>query len=154
MRPERVPTDIDPRAPTPPVRSSRDRPPRPNAAFVAPAAFGLLWVALARHAPTTTWHIAPALVAASGPVYERITRRQPVPVRRALVVTVEGLVVAFSVTVILTVEGWLRGPTIVHHGSATIEALAVASFAAAWGMRVATRTKTSRWVGALSALDE
>jgi uncharacterized membrane protein YhhN len=46
---------------------------------VAALGFALLWVLLAARNPTTTYHLAPLLMAAAAPVTRRWLTRTPVP---------------------------------------------------------------------------
>jgi uncharacterized protein (DUF427 family) len=74
----------------------------------------LVWVLLAWWRPETTWHLAPALVAAAGPwVLGQDTRRgDRAAVPWLVVAAVGGVVVSVLVTWGLSAAGLLVGPTV------------------------------------------
>ncbi len=74
---------------------------------------GLVWVVLAVWRPTTTWHLAPMLLAAAAPwVIAQDLRagdRRALP--RLATAAVAGLIVSALITWVLATTGLLRGPT-------------------------------------------
>lgn len=92
---------------------------------------GLLWLALALWRPTTTWHLAPALMAGAWPllVQARPTRGRGGRVR-VLTVGVGGFAAAGLTTLALSEANLLRGPTLPGFTAAATEALVPAGGAA------------------------
>jgi glutaredoxin len=88
----------------------------------------LLWAVLALWRPTTTWHLAPVLVAGAwpwllsqaGPSHER---GRPA---RLLMVAVAGFAAAGLATLLLSAVGLLRGPTLPGFTSVSTEAVVLA----------------------------
>ncbi len=100
-----------------------------TAALRAPRAWivglALAWLVLALRQPTTTWHLAPVLLAGVWPWLEHQETRSRERGRRArvLMATPVGLAIAVVVTLALSYADLLRGPTVWDSGSATVEAL-------------------------------
>lgn len=101
-------------------------------AVIVSAALVLGWVALAAWHPATTYHLAPALVAAAGSVMHRRGVDQPLTRPDATRVAVTGTALALVVTVALDTGGLLRGPTVLGTSAAGAES-AVAAVAAGLG---------------------
>ena len=111
--------------------------------------FSVLWLGLALRAPTTTYHLVPAVVAASWPLTARRLRGQlslPAASRAAI----GGLVVAAATTIELAGLDALRGPALVG-GSATAESALVAVAGAAWAVRATVRSRPGLVLGMLGA---
>jgi uncharacterized protein (DUF427 family)/glutaredoxin len=117
---------------------------------------GLVWVALAMWQPTTTWHLAPMLLAAAAPwaVAQdlRAGDRRALPRLRAAAVA--GLLVSVLVTWVLAATGLLRGPPLPGFPDPPAESLVLAGagavVAALLGARRALRkppATRSAWVG-------
>lgn len=112
--------------------------------------FSVLWLALALRAPTTTYHLVPAVVAASWPLTARRLRGQlslPAASRRA---AIGGLVVAAATTIELAGLDALRGPALIG-GSATAKSALVAVAGAAWAVRATVRSRPGLVLGMLGA---
>lgn len=97
------------------------------------ALVALAWLALAAWRPTTTWHLAPLLLAAA---WAWVVAQDLVPgdrsARRALVrAGIGGLLAATAVTLGLAAAGRLEGPTYTGSGSVVTEALLLALAGAA-----------------------
>lgn len=111
------------------------------AGLVAASAFALVWTALARREPTTTYHLAPLVVAASWGVARRWSARRRGTRREGLVAAVGGAAVAAVTLVELDVAGALRGPTIWGGGAAVGESVALLLLGALLGFRAVTRRR-------------
>lgn len=119
------------------------------------ATVAVLWVVLAVWRPTTTWHLAPALLAAAwawviGQDSRAGDRTGAVRVAAA---ALAGFVVTVAVTLGLAAADLLRGPTLWDSADVVAEALvlgaAAALLTALLGARRAMRTAVARsaWVG-------
>lgn len=91
-------------------------------------AVGVVWVVLAVWRPTTTWYLAPMLLAAAAPWVVaqdlRAGDRRALPRLAAAAVT--GLLVSVLVTWVLAVAGRLRGPTLLGFSDPRTESLVLA----------------------------
>ena len=84
-------------------------------------ALALGWSLLALRSPTTTYHVAPAVVTVT-PIW--IIRRRSVPrVNHAIRYVVLGAAIAAITTVTLSASGNLQGPTLTGSHAATTEAI-------------------------------
>ncbi|WP_308283411.1 glutaredoxin family protein [Pseudonocardia nigra] len=118
------------------------------------AVVALVWVLLAVWRPTTTWHVAPALLAAAWPwvVAQDLRGGDRAGVGRLVGAGVGSVAVAALVTLGLDRADLLRGPTVLGLASATVEALMLAGAAAVvvvlLGLGTALRTSATRsaWV--------
>lgn len=92
------------------------------------AAVALTWLALALWRPSTTWHLAPLLLAAAWPwvVGQDQSPGDRSGRRRVLAAGVAGLTAAVLGTAALATSGLLRGPTWTGSGSPVVEALVLA----------------------------
>ncbi|GAB3668606.1 hypothetical protein GCM10027596_39590 [Nocardioides korecus] len=101
------------------VRSSR------NAGPLWTLAVAVAWVALVAWRPTTTWHLAPLLVAAAWPwvVGQDLCAGDPTSRRRVLVAGAGGLAAGIALTALLALAGRLQGPTWTGAGTPVGEAL-------------------------------
>ncbi len=102
----------------------------------------LAWFALATSNPTTTYHFAPALVAASWPVARRLNVGRALPASTALVTSLGGGALALLVTAMLVARDALAGPSLVGPEGALAETLlvlvagaAVGALGAGWSRR-------------------
>lgn len=91
------------------------------------------WGALAAWRPTTTWHLAPLMLAAAWPWVVRTTppRGVPAPTRLVAQSAALGVSAALLVSVILWAANLLRGPTWWGSGPVLVEAVAMALAGAA-----------------------
>lgn len=118
-------------------------------------AVALAWVLLAMWRPTTTWHLAPVLLAGAWPwvVGQDLRAGDRSAASRLGWAGAAGFVVASLVTLGLTRADLLRGPTVLGFHSATAEALVLAGAAAVLlvliGLVRAFRRPVARsaWVG-------
>lgn len=96
------------------------------------AAVALAWVLLAMWRPTTTWHLAPVLLAGAWPwvVGQDLRAGDRSGASRLGWAGAAGFVVAALVTLGLARADLLRGPTVLGFRSATTEALVLAGVAA------------------------
>jgi uncharacterized protein (DUF427 family)/glutaredoxin len=104
---------------------------RPRAGWSGAAwtvAVGLAWVGLALWRPTTTWHLAPVLMAAAWPwlVGQDLPSRAHGGRGRLLAAAAAGFAAAALTTLALSGADLLRGPTLLGTAGATTEALAFA----------------------------
>jgi uncharacterized protein (DUF427 family)/glutaredoxin len=136
--------------------ASGTRPPTLGSGAGWTVAVALGWVLLALWRPTTTWHLAPVLLAAAWPW---VTGQDLRTGDRAAGVRLgwagaAGFAVSASVTLGLSAAGLLRGPTVLGFPGATGEALAAGAAAAVLmvlvGLLRVMRTPAARsaWVGA------
>lgn len=97
--------------------------------------FALLWAVLAVVRPSTTFHLAPLLVAAAVPTVYRMQggRSRPVALRLAAA----GVGIAVVITFVLGVAGLLDGPSLLPFGGAVDESLLGAAVGGALGLVVA-----------------
>lgn len=106
--------------------------------------YAVVWLGLASWRPTTTWHLAPVLVAAALPWFV-VTDLASVR-RKALAVVlaaVAGGSAAALITTVLSALGLVQGPSLRHSDGAVAEALllsgATALVAAVVGLVLAAR---------------
>jgi len=85
----------------------------------------VVWSGLVAWRPTTTWHLAPLILAAAWPwvVGQDTTSRDPSARRRILLAGSGGLGAALTLTGVLAAAGRLDGPTWPGSGNAVVEAL-------------------------------
>lgn len=102
------------------VRASRNA-----AGPVWTLAVAVAWVALVAWRPTTTWHLAPLLVAGTWPwvVGQDLRAGDPTARRRVLGAGAGGLVAGIALTAMLALAGRLEGPTWTGAGTPVGEAL-------------------------------
>lgn len=99
----------------------------------------LAWVLLASHTPTTTYHLAPLLVAAAAAVTHRGMIYVPVRSGRAIGLAVSGLAIAWITTVALAWRGMLAGPDVTGGHGAVVESLLLGLLGSVLGWWVARR---------------
>lgn len=80
------------------------------AGLLASLAAALLWLVLAAWRPTVTLHLAPVLVASTGP-YVAWTRAEPGRRRATVLAALGAALLAITATLGLSAAGWLAGPT-------------------------------------------
>jgi len=99
----------------------------------------LAWIVLAWRSPTLTYHFAPLIGGAVGPLSLRTLGRADAQIGR----TVGALVLAMmlGVTLILEVAGRQEGPNFLEVGPAWPEAVLFAVLGTAVGVRAATRER-------------
>ena len=88
----------------------------------------VVWSVLVAWRPTTTWHLAPLILAATWPwmVGQDATAGDSSARRRILLAAGGGLGVAWALTAVMTLTGRLSGPTWTGSGSPVVEALLLA----------------------------
>lgn len=101
------------------------------------------WVLLAGRHPTTTYHLAPGLVAAAAPFSLRMGRNLPLPRPMAASAVAVGLVVAVGTAATLARSGNLAGPTVTGGNGALTESLIAALLGALLGLWLTRRASTS-----------
>lgn len=95
--------------------------------MVASLAFAGIWIAAAAIRPTTTFHLAPLIVV----VWPALTERD---LRRALPMTLAAVAMAAATTGLLFIAGWLRGPSLLPWGGATLESVVAIAVGAVIGL--------------------
>ncbi|AEA23518.1 glutaredoxin [Amycolatopsis echigonensis] len=68
------------------------------------------WFALATANPTTSYHLAPAVVAAAWPIARRLRAGRPLPIGAAALTAFGGALIAVAVTLLLSARDALAGP--------------------------------------------
>ncbi|MPZ83180.1 MAG: glutaredoxin [Actinophytocola sp.] len=102
------------------------------------------WFALAAGNPTTTYHFAPAVVAAAWPIGRRLRAGRPLPTLTALVTALDGALIAVAATLLLSARGALAGPIIVGVAPLTEAFLSVVlGTAVGAGLALAGRRRTT-----------
>ena len=104
------------------------------------------WIGLALRSPTTTWHLGPVVISAVPPITARIRSDRPLTLSGGRLLTLAGLIATLTVAIVLQLAGKLAGPTVIDRGSAFTETLLLASLAAIWSYRAATRSKPPWWL--------
>jgi len=114
-------------------------------------AVAVVWSLLVAWRPTTTWHLAPLILASAWPwvVGEDTTPRDPGARRRILLAGGAGLAAALALTGVLSSWGRLAGPTWTGSGNPLVEALLLsvggAAIATTLGLlRTVRRTTSAR----------
>lgn len=105
----------------------------------AAVGFTVLWVLLAARSPTTTYHLAPLLVAAAMPVARRWITGAPVRPRSAAALAAAGLALALATVAGLAWQGMLAGPDVTGGDGAAAETVLLAVSGAVLGWWVARR---------------
>lgn len=98
------------------------------------------WAGLALRSPTTTFHLAPLVVAAAPSITARMRHAVPLGPEGAMRVIAAGLVVATATALLLATFHALSGPA-VWGGSGAMETAAAVALGGVWGWRVATRRR-------------
>ncbi len=101
--------------------------------------FALLWVLLAAHTPSTTYHLTPLLVAAAPAVAHRWLTGAAVRSPRAIGLAAAGLAIALVTTAVLTWRGLLAGPDVTGGDNVVAEAVLLALLGTALGWWLARR---------------
>jgi hypothetical protein len=105
-----------------------------NRIWLPAAGFALLWIVVSVAAPGTTFHLAPAIVAATPALRDPINRIGP---------TIGGTLVAGLIAVGLAAAGRLDGPSLLPAGGALLESLLAAAVGGAVGLLFAGRLSPS-----------
>src|SRR5215467_8367581 len=111
------------------------------AGVAASTGFAVAWVVLSWWHPAVTYHFGPPLAAAAWPVSLRARLRHPAPPGQALAAVGGGFLIAMAALGLAMAAHWLRGPTLLGRGSVPAEEVVLTVAAAAWGWRVARRTR-------------
>lgn len=98
------------------------------------------WVLLAVTSPTTTYHFAPAVVAAAWPVARRMRVGQRLSAKAVSATVGGGIAVALIVTLALALTGALLGPTFFGSDGAVVEVLVMIAVGALIGVAFAVRS--------------
>lgn len=110
----------------------------------------VVWILLVAWRPTTTWHLAPLVMAAAWPwvVGQDLSASDPTSRRAVLIAGAGGLAAASALTAILALTGRLDGPTWTGGGTPVVEAFLLAGAGALVAtlvgvMRTARRTTSA-----------
>jgi uncharacterized protein (DUF427 family)/glutaredoxin len=97
----------------------------PSAGLTWTIVVAVVWSALVVWRPTTTWHLAPLILAAAWPwvVGQDTSSRDPLARRRIVLAGGGGLGAALTLTGVLSAAGRLVGPTWTGSGNPVVEAL-------------------------------
>ncbi len=126
------------------IRSSR------SAGLVLTLVVAVVWILLVAWRPTTTWHLAPLLMAAAWPwvVGQDLSASDPTARRGILIAGAGGLAAGSALTAILALAGRLDGPTWTGAGTPVGEAFLLTAAGALVAtlvglMRTVRRTMTA-----------
>ena len=121
-----------------------------SAGLVWTLAVAVVWILLVAWRPTTTWHLAPLLMAAAWPwvVGQDLSASDPTARRRVLIAGAAGLATGSALIAILALAGRLDGPTWTGGGTPVVEAFLLAGAGALVAtlvgvMRTVRRTMTA-----------
>ncbi len=100
----------------------------PSAGLIWTLVVAVAWSLLVVWRPTTTWHIAPLILAATWPwvVGQDAKTRDPSARRQIVLAAAGGLGAAWALTAGMTLAGRLRGPMWTGSGSPVVESLLLA----------------------------
>ncbi|MDX2342619.1 MAG: hypothetical protein QNL12_02275 [Acidimicrobiia bacterium] len=93
-----------------------------------------VWAIAAFAQPSSTYHLAPILIAGAVPI---LSRRHGARFRRFMLAALAGSLMASTAAVALSAFDLLRGPSLLPYGGALAEALTFASVGAAIGALLA-----------------
>jgi hypothetical protein len=110
-----------------------------RSAAAAAVGLALVWIIAAAVRPTSTYHLAPILVAGVVPILARRPERSAAFLATS---AAAGAVVASAAALALTGFDLLRGPTLLPYGGAFAEALTFALVGAVGGLIVGTFIRT------------
>lgn len=102
-----------------------------RSAAAAAAGLAVVWIIAAAVRPTSTYHLAPILIAGVVPILARRRERSAAFLVSSAVV---GAVIASAAALALTAFDLLRGPTLLPYGGAFAEALTFTLIGAVGGM--------------------
>ena len=99
-----------------------------SAGLVWTLVVAVVWILLAAWRPTTTWHLAPLLIAAAWPwvVGQDLSASDPTARRGVLIAGAGGLAAGSALTATLALAGRLEGPTWTGAGTPVVEAFLLA----------------------------
>jgi hypothetical protein len=97
------------------------------------SSLGAIWVVSAGLRPSTTYHLAPILIAAIFPIALIAAERRP-DLRVVMGSSAAGAGVALMMTAVLTIADWLQGPSLLPYGGAVAESVTFALGGGAVGM--------------------
>jgi len=108
---------------------------------LAAASVVTVWAVLVVLRPGTTFHFAPLLAPATGPVVMRLRTRRPLPSGWAAASAGTGVALTGLMAAALFAAGDLDGPTLWAAVSAPSEAVAFTMLGGLWGWRLASRRR-------------
>jgi len=111
-----------------------------RSAVSAAAGLAAVWAVAAAIRPTSTYHLAPILIAGIAPILARRPGKRTSFLAAGAVV---GVVIAIGAALGLAAFDLLRGPSLLSYGGALTEAVIFALLGAGGGLLVAGVVKTS-----------
>lgn len=108
------------------------------------AGIGALWAILAANNPTTTYHLAPLLVAGAGPILSTLDGEVEISAQLLASAAAVGLVTALATAIAIAALGWSQGPSLLPFGGAVTEAVVFAVAGAVGGLAVAFGLRRAR----------
>ena len=126
----------------------------PSEGLIWTLVVAVMWSLLVAWRPTTTWHIAPLILAATWPwvVGQDATARDPSARRRIVLAAGGGLGVAWALTAVMAWAGRLSGPTWTGSGSPVVESLLLAVCGAVLAMAMGLLRTVRRTTSASARL--
>ena len=109
--------------------SSSSTPPR---GLLYGLGFAFLWLVLALISSTTTYHLAPLIVASTPAIIDSLERGRSMV--RLVLLSALGLALALAVTGVLSVSGNLEGPSLLPSGGAVLESIVFAAAGSLLGL--------------------
>jgi hypothetical protein len=98
-----------------------------------------VWLLLALHTPTTTYHFSALVAVASGPVIARLRSATQLTFLAATRFAFVGGVLTLVTALILQGANAMRGPTLIGSGSPALESIAMIAIGFGVGVALATR---------------
>lgn len=99
------------------------------------AGFTALWLLLALISSTTTYHLAPLIVAGTPQIVDSLERGSSTV--RLVILSAVGLALALVTTGILSASGNLEGPSLLPTGGAVLESVVFAAMGSLLGLSTA-----------------
>ncbi|MEX0700161.1 MAG: hypothetical protein WD354_10575 [Acidimicrobiia bacterium] len=107
--------------------------------LIGSGVFALIWVVVALARPTTTFHLAPAIVA----IWPAVTGGG----RRSVFYSASGLLVATATTLALSASGMLQGATLLPWGGPAVESVFAAGVGSLLGLLIGSRrSRAGEWL--------
>jgi hypothetical protein len=94
--------------------------------------FAFLWLVLALISSTTTYHLAPLIVASTPAIVDSLERGRSMV--RLVLLSAVGLALALAVTGVLSVSGNLERPSLLPTGGAVLESIVFAAAGSLFGL--------------------
>ncbi|WP_306357907.1 MULTISPECIES: hypothetical protein [unclassified Nocardia] len=115
------------------TETARITPADRRAGAIAALISAVVWITAALWHPTTTYHLAPALVAAAWPVTYRVRSRVATTIGSAVTAAAGASVIAVTTTVLLAARHALDGPTVTGSDAVVAETILMIGIGAVSG---------------------